>query len=267
MAPRSARASTPAKTISKACKDKPATKQRGDAAKRHSKPAPSKLDVPKRWLKDPDREWFIKSKGKGKRKSQPHHYTVRRSCRPSLSPSRLLTVPPPAQVACRSKIWSCMCPDFLYRKRRQHSESKHIAEIKKSRRAPIVSRSAHPSAARIRPSPAQPGTCVSSGTFLGHRKCACESTLDRPLYPLSHFHLLNFAGTHSAEGECFYVRVEGFLEARGLWGGSVDGLISCFYNPDFLPRKHREDLDRAGVEQVTGAPMHVHVACSALAAK
>jgi hypothetical protein len=136
MAPRSARASAPAKTISNAAKGESTTKQRGDAAKRHPKPAPAKLDVPKRWLKDPDREWFIESEPKGKQKSQPHHYTVRRSSRPLLSPSCMLTVPPPAQVACRTKIWSCTCPDFLYRKRRQHSECKHIAEIKKSRRAP-----------------------------------------------------------------------------------------------------------------------------------
>jgi len=44
--------------------------------------------------------------------------------------------------------------------------------------------------------------------------------------------------------------LEDWLEERGLWGSGIDGLIACFYNPDTFPKKHREDLDRAGVEQV-----------------
>eukprot|EP00962_Isochrysis_galbana_P041100 scaffold15004_cov130-Isochrysis_galbana.AAC.4 len=83
MAPRSARASAPAKTISKTSKAKPASKEHADAGKRHAKPEPAptprpKMNVPKRWLKDPDREWFIESGAKSdKRKKAPHYYTVR----------------------------------------------------------------------------------------------------------------------------------------------------------------------------------------------
>jgi hypothetical protein len=71
------------------------------------------------------------------------------------------------------------------------------------------------------------------------------------LRQLSHLHLLEQVPIPKKTNAFTCVRaLEGFMEARGLWGGSVDGLISCFYNPDVLPRKHREDLDRAGVEQV-----------------
>ena len=45
--------------------------------------------------------------------------------------------------------------------------------------------------------------------------------------------------------------IETWLEERGLWGGAVDGLVSCFYNPDNFPRQHRDGLDHAGVEQVS----------------
>ena len=44
--------------------------------------------------------------------------------------------------------------------------------------------------------------------------------------------------------------LEAWLVQRSLWGAGVDGLISCFCNPDALARTHRHALDRAGVEQV-----------------
>ena len=38
--------------------------------------------------------------------------------------------------------------------------------------------------------------------------------------------------------------------AQQLWGSNVDGLITCFYNPQTMPKTVSEALDRAGVEQV-----------------
>jgi hypothetical protein len=155
MAPRSGRASAPAKSIRKKAEDNPAKQRANAASKPRAKPAPASSprpkDVPKHWLKDPDKEWYIQSEG-DKRRKKPHRYTVRRSARPSplaaslshmlASSSGMLTSLPvcslasPCQVAYRTKDWSCTCPDFMYRQRRQHSDCKHIAEVKKSRRPP-----------------------------------------------------------------------------------------------------------------------------------
>lgn len=100
------------------------------------------------------------------------------------------------------------------------------------------------------PTQASPGTCASSGTL---RMCAQpHAGLAGAAAPAGR-HLSTHAQVQipsKANGFGCVRALEEFLEARGLWGGSVDGLISCFYNPDVLPRRHREDLDRAGVEQV-----------------
>jgi hypothetical protein len=44
--------------------------------------------------------------------------------------------------------------------------------------------------------------------------------------------------------------LERWLTAQQLWGSNVDGLITCFYNPQTTPKAVSEALDRAGVEQV-----------------
>eukprot|EP00965_Chrysotila_dentata_P179728 5934516-Pleurochrysis_carterae.AAC.2 len=44
--------------------------------------------------------------------------------------------------------------------------------------------------------------------------------------------------------------LEKWLTMRSDWGPGVHGLITCFCNPDSIPKRHRHALDRAGVEQV-----------------